>query len=71
MTIIVRTVHNGCAKDQNEEAWLVGRESSDDGYRIVMRDDGQFGLASKGLPADKHLGLVGWYGGLKSAFLNM
>lgn len=37
-----------------------------------MREDGlQFGLASNGLPRDKHLVLDGWYGDLISAFVAM
>jgi hypothetical protein len=72
ISITIRTVQKGRAKDQNEEVWLVGQEDSGDGYKIVMREDGsQFGLASKGFPSDKYLVLAGWYGGLKSAFLSM
>ena len=68
--VIVRSVRNGKVKDQIEDVWLVGREDSTDGYRIVMREDGlQFGLASKGLPADRFPVLTGWYGSLKSAFI--
>jgi len=52
--------------------WVVGQENSSNGYKIIMRDDGeQFGLASVGFPNDKHLILDGWYGSLLSAFLAM
>lgn len=58
-------------KDQKLNVWLVGQEDPR-GYKIVMRDDGlQFGLASCGFPTDKEPILVGWYGGLISAFLSM
>jgi hypothetical protein len=72
LAIIVRTVRNGRVKDQIEDVWLIGQEASDEGYRVVMREDrAQFGLASSGFPSDKHLVLVGWYGGLKTTFLAM
>jgi hypothetical protein len=70
--VIVRTVWNSRAIDNKQTVWLVGSEPSEDGYRIVMREDGlQFGLSSSGFPSDEHPILVGWYGGLVSAFLSM
>ena len=70
--VILRDVKKGKLKDNEVEVWLVGREHSGEGYRIVMRErDCQFGLASTGFPHDKHLILTGWYGSLKSAFLSM
>jgi hypothetical protein len=70
--LISRTVSDWSLKDVVLDAWLVGQEDSADGYKIVMRDDAkQFGLASVGFAADKHLVLVGWYGSLLSAFLAM
>jgi hypothetical protein len=73
ISLISRTVSDDSLKDVVLNAWLVGREDSADGYKIVMRDDGkQFGLAAVGFAADKHLVLVGWYGSsLLSAFLAM
>lgn len=70
--VFARQVQGGKTKDQELSVWLVGKERSDDGYGIILSDDGlQFGLASPGFPTDKHLILVGWYGDLLSAFLNM
>jgi hypothetical protein len=70
--VIARQVADGRLKDQTLNVWLVGREDSSDGYKIIMRDDGlQFGLASSGFPNDKDPILVGWYGSLLSAFLSM
>jgi len=72
ISVIARLVERGKVKDQTVNVWLVGQESSGDGYRIIMREDGSaFGLASGGFPTDKHLMLVGWYGDLVSAFVNM
>ena len=71
ISIIVRTVRNERNIDQMQDVWLVGQEKPGDGYRIVLREDGMFGLASKGFASDSHLVLVGWYGGLKAAFLGM
>ncbi len=68
----MRTVRDGRVVDKEQFVWLVGREPVEDGYKIVMREDGlQFGLASSGFPGDKHPILAGWYGGLVSAFLSM
>lgn len=70
--LISRTVSDGSLKDVVLDAWLVGQEDGADGYKIVMGDDAkQFGLASVGFAADKHLVLVGWHGSLLSAFLAM
>ena len=72
ISVIARLVKDGQMHDQELNVWLVGQERTRDGYRIIMREDGlQFGLASGGFPTDKHLVLVGWYGGLVSAFPNM
>ena len=70
--VILRTVQEGSVVDEEQTVWLVGSEPSEDGYWIVMREDGlEFGLASSGFPGDEHPILVGWYGGLTSAFLDM
>jgi hypothetical protein len=70
--VVWRTVENGNLRDTELSVWVVGQENSSDGYKIIMRDDGeQFGLASVGFPNDKHLILDGWYGSLLSAFLAM
>ncbi len=72
ISVIFRRVELGQLRDEMLEVWLVGEEKSEDGYKIIMRDDGsQFGLASSGFPADKCPVLVGWYGSLLSAFLGM
>jgi hypothetical protein len=72
ISIIERTVQKGQLSDKLVTVWLVGQERLGTGYRIVMREDGSvFGLASTGFPADRHLVLVGWYGDLISAFINM
>ena len=72
ISVIARLVGEGRMQDQTLNVWLVGREDSSDGYKIIMRDDGlQFGLASSGFPTEKYLILVGWYGSLLSAFLSM
>ena len=72
ISVIARNVQEGHVTDEQLSVWLVGQESFDDGYKIILRDDGlQFGLAYKGFPADKYPILVGWYGSLKSAFLGM
>jgi hypothetical protein len=72
ISLIAQYVHGGRVAEEQLTVWLVGREGPEDGYRIVMREDGlQFGLASKGFSADRDLVLVGWYGGLMSAFLSM
>ena len=70
--VIVRAVRGGRVIDKEQTVWLVGSEPSEDRYGIVMREDGlQFGLSSSGFPSDEHPILVGWYGGLVSAFLSM
>jgi hypothetical protein len=72
ISAIARNVVNGHVTDEIVDVWLIGEEKPNDGYRIVMREDGtQFGLASGGFPADKHLVLIGWYGSLKATFLGM
>lgn len=72
ITVIARTIKSARVEDKELSVWLVGQEPRDDGYRIVMRDDGlQFGLASTGFPNDMRLVLDGWYGDLLSAFLSM
>lgn len=72
IVVTCRTADSGRLKDEELSVWLVGQESSLDGYRMVLRDDGQtFGLASRGFPSDNHLVLVGWYGSLLSAFMAM
>ena len=69
--VIVRTVDRGRVVDQEEIVWLVAQENNEEGYRIVMREDGRFGLASPGFPSDRNLVLVGWYGSLRAAFIGM
>ncbi len=72
ISITVQNVRIGRVTEMSQYVWLVGKEPSQDGYRIVMREDGlQFGLASPGFPSDQRLSLTGWYGGLVSAFLAM
>jgi hypothetical protein len=72
ISVIWRNAENGHLKDEKLNVWLVGQENLTDGYKIIMRDDGeQFGLASCGFPNDKYLVLDGWYGSLLSAFLAM
>ncbi|HWG18052.1 MAG TPA: hypothetical protein VN678_09330 [Acidobacteriaceae bacterium] len=70
--VIARMVKDGQVSDETIDAWLIGQEKIVDGYRIILRDDGQtFGLASKGFPTDKHPILMGWYGSLQNTFLGM
>jgi hypothetical protein len=72
LTIVSRTVKDGHVIDETLDVWLVGLEISPDGYKIILRDDGQqFGLASRGLPFDQQPILVGWFGSLLSAFIAM
>jgi len=72
ITIITRRIKDGRAIDEKLSVWLVGQESSADGYRIIMRDDGsQFGLVSSGFAHDECPVLVGWYGDLRTTFLSM
>lgn len=72
ISVIVRAVRNGDLKDELLRVWLIGAESSADGYSIVMRHDGaSFGLASSGFSSDKFMVLIGWYGDLVSAFAGM
>jgi hypothetical protein len=72
ISIIERTVQKGQLSDKLVTVWLVGQERSSTGYRIVMREDSSvFVLASAAFPADRHLVLVGLYGDLISAFINM
>ncbi len=74
VTVIERLVRNGETQDRLVEVWLVLVENpeSGDGYRIVAAKDGSmFGLASKGLSADEHLVLCGWYGDFMTTFLAM
>lgn len=68
VSVIFRTV---AAEDQVLRLWLVGREPGEDGYRLVLRDDGMFGLAGTGFPTDEYLILVGFYGDLVFTFKNM
>jgi hypothetical protein len=72
ISVIWRKLENGHLKDERLNVWLVGQENVTDGYKIIMRDDGeQFGLASSGFPNDKYMVLDGWYGSLLSAFMAM
>jgi hypothetical protein len=71
ISVTARDVRRGRTKEEHLDVWLVGRERDEDGYKIILRDDGMFGLASKGFPADQNPILVGWYGGLVSTFLGM
>jgi hypothetical protein len=72
ITVIWRNVVDGRVKEQELHVWVIGQENSGNGYRIVLREDGNsFGLAARGFPNDKYLSLVGWYGPLLSAFLAM
>jgi len=69
--VIERTVRDGAISDRVEAVWLVAKEPGQDGYRIVMHEDGYFGLASNGFSSDPHPVLVGWYGDLVTTFLGM
>jgi hypothetical protein len=72
ISVIWRAVNRGKIRDTPLDVWLVGQEPSSDGYQIILSNDGiQFGLASKGFPADQHPIFVGWYGDLLSAFMAM
>lgn len=72
ISVTWRKVENGNLKDEVINVWLVGQDNLNDGYKIILRDDGkQFGLASNGYPNDQYLILVGWYGSLLSAFMAM
>lgn len=72
IVVIDRMVKNGRITDNELSVWLVGRERSDGGYVIVMRDeDFLFGLAAQGFSTDKHPILTGWYGSLVSTFVGM
>jgi hypothetical protein len=74
ITIIERTLRNSRLQDRTLAVWLilVERPESEDGYRIVMKEDGPvFGLASEGFPGDEHLVLCGWYGDFMTTFRGM
>jgi len=72
ISVIARSVREGRVTDEQLDVWLVGQERNEHGYKIIMREDGlQFGLATRGFPADKDPVLCGWYGGLLAAFLGM
>jgi len=71
ISVTAHDVREGRTTDEHLEVWLVAQEGDEDGYKIILRDDGMFGLASKGFPADTHPILVGWYGSLMSTFLGM
>jgi len=74
ITVIERTVKNGKLRDRTLAVWLVlvERPDTEDGYRIVMKEDeAVFGLASEGFPEDKHLVLCGWYGDFMTTFRGM
>jgi hypothetical protein len=72
ISIIERSVRQGRVTDETLPVWLVGKEPSEEGYVIVMREtDRMFGLASQGFQTDKHPILTGWYGTLVSAFMGM
>jgi hypothetical protein len=72
IVIIDRIVQHGRMTDKELSVWLVGKERSDGGYMIVMREkDRIFGLASQGFPTDQHSILTGWYGNLVSIFEGM
>src|SRR3954468_9145598 len=70
ISVIARQVVKGRVKDETMNVWFVGQENRDDGYKIILREDGsQFGLASVGFPHDTAPILVGWYGSLLAAFM--
>jgi hypothetical protein len=62
--MINRIVKDGAIKDSIVEVWIVLEEHpGEDGYTIFFdEDDHDFGLASKGFPADQHLVICGYYG---------
>ena len=71
ITVIERTVKNGKLQDRSIAVWLVlvERPETEDGYRIVMKEDEPvFGLASEGFPEDRNLVLCRWYGDFMSTF---
>jgi hypothetical protein len=72
--VIERTVVDGQTRDRLLDVWMVLVEDSERhaGYRIVASSDGRFfGLATKGLPADEHPVLCGWYGDFLTTFRAM
>jgi len=72
IVLIDRIVRDGSVTDKELSVWLVGRERSDGGYMIVMREeDFEFGLATQGFRTAKHPILTGWYGSLISTFEGM
>ena len=72
IVLIDRIVRDGRVTDQELSVWLVGRERTDEGYMIVMREeDLVFGLAHGTLPSDEPPILVGWYGSLVPTFEGM
>ena len=72
ISVFVQIVQNGRVTQTTQAVWLVGREGPQDGYSIVMQEDGiQFGLAVSSFPGNQRLSRTGWYGGLVSAFLSM
>jgi hypothetical protein len=72
ISVILRRVEKGQVSDEEIQVWLVGQESVDDGYKIVMCDDpSQFGLASGCFSDDRYPILIGWYGSLLTTFLAM
>jgi hypothetical protein len=72
--VIERTVKEGQLRDRTVAVWLVlvERPETEDGYRIVMKEDEPvFGLACGGFPEDEHLVLCGWYGDFMTTFRAM
>jgi len=71
ISVTAHDVREGRVTNEQLEVWLVGQERDQDGYKIIMRDNGMFGLAYKGLAVEERLVLMGWYGDLVSTFLGM
>jgi hypothetical protein len=67
---VPRQVKNGHTSDESLNVWL-GQENRPDGYKIVLRDGTQFGLASNGFLYEEFPILVGWYGDWMTTFLSM
>ena len=71
--MIMRVVQKGITKETAVNVWTVLEETPDgDGYVIFydeVRDE--FGLATRGLPVDRHPVICGYYGDFWNAFKGM
>jgi hypothetical protein len=74
ITVIERWVRDGEVEERTAQVWvvLVERPGSEEGYRIVAKEDGSaFALASEGFAHDQHLVVSGWYSDFMAAFVGM